>query len=638
MNAKPASIDGVRTFIHILMLGRDRLKAFAMVAVLVSLGTVATLVEPWIYRAIIDDIAGVFVAPPAVVDAENVIERGWRSVEHLGGSVGRMARVPMTAYVDDAGTGRSLEQRTVHEAAATVILGAILLVAIRLAAEWFKRLGDNRAAFLASGVERAFILRTFRHVIRLPLSFFTTRSSAALARQIDQSDNVSPIFTAAAQDLWPDVFRLVVIIGIMLVVNDELAIVAAVTILAYGLVTWRLTRVLDVESDRYYALWDEVASRIQQAVAGIKTIQAHGAEDFEARGIDEASEIAYKSYLQRNRIHNRYSFLQDAVISVSKAGVLVIGGLKALEHQLTPGDVVMLLAYLDRLYSPIESLTSMYTDLQQHISGVRRAQRLLLVAPATGADLPALKATQGAVSFNNVSFGYASGTKVLDGVSFQLRPGERTALVGPSGAGKTTITDLLIGLYRPQEGEVLVDGQAVGTVSPSSLRAAIRGVAADGTIFGVTLADNIRYGRLDASEVEVGEAAKLAGLEAVIAQLPEGLDTLIGERGVALSVGERQRILLARAFVARPTVLILDEATANLDFQTEASIKSALSVLAKGRTTLIIAHRKSMLTEVDRVLVLQHGRIEQDGTPAELIKVDGYFRDMMVRGGESLPA
>jgi ABC-type multidrug transport system fused ATPase/permease subunit len=626
----------VQAFTQILMLGRDRVKAFAAVAALVSLGTAATLVEPWIYRSIIDDIAGVFVAPPAVVEAETVVERGIRSLEHLGGSVGRMLRVPMAAFPQDDGPSRTLERRTVHEAAATVLLGTVLLVAIRLTAEWFKRLGDNRAALLASGVERDFILRTFRHVIRLPLGFFATRASGAIARQIDQSDNVAPIFTAAAQDLWPDVFRLLIILIIMLVVNDELALVAGITIAVYGFVTWQLTRTLDTESDRYYALWDEVSSRIQQAVAGIKTVQAHGAEDYEAGRIDDASRAAYESYLERNRIRNRYSFMQDAVISVSKASVLAVGSLKALEHQLTPGDVVMFLAYLDRLYSPIEGLTSMYTDIQQHISRVRRAQRLLQESPATGADLPPLRTVQGAVSFSDVSFGYTSDTKVLDGISFQLRAGECTALVGPSGAGKTTIADLLLGLYRPQSGHVIVDGQAMDQVSPSSLRAAMRAVVADGTIFGMTLADNIRYGRLNASERDIRQAASLAGLDPVLARLPDGLQTLIGERGVALSVGERQRILLARAFVAQPTILILDEATANLDFRTEMSIKSALSVLSEGRTTLIIAHRASMLTDVDRVLVLQRGRIEQDGTPDQLMKVDGYFRDMMFRSDEPL--
>ncbi len=619
----------MRSVIQILLLGRDRVRSFALVAVLVSLGTGATLLEPWIYRSIIDDIAGTFVTPRALARADTAVNHALAALSHLDASGDRMFRLPMAPFVQHDGAARALQGRTAHEAAATVVLGALMLIVIRLVAEWFKRLGDNRAAQLASDVERDFILRTFGHVVRLPLGFFTRRASSAIARQIDQSNNVAPIFTAVAQDLWPDLFRLVAVLAIMLVSNHDLALVAAVTVLAYGAVTWRVTRMLDAEADQYYEQWDELSNRIQEAVAGIKTVQTHGAEAHETARVEAASREAYALFLHRKRIRNRYSYVQDAIISASKACVLAVGGLKALEHQLTPGDVVMFLAYLDRLYSPIEGLTSLYSGLQQHVASVRRAQRLLKEATVADANLPPLRPGAGAVRFENVSFAYSPEHTVLDGVTFELQPRKRTALVGPSGAGKTTMTDLLVGLYRPRHGQVLVDGQRIDRVSPASVRAVIRNVAPDGALFRMSVGDNIRYGRLGASDAEIREAASLAGLDPVLARLPEGLNTLVGERGMALSLGERQRILLARAFLARPTILILDEATANLDFRTEASLKRALSVISEGRTTLLIAHRRSMLTDVDRVLVLHNGRIEQDGTPEELMSRDGYFRDMM---------
>jgi ABC-type multidrug transport system fused ATPase/permease subunit len=268
------------------------------------------LIEPWIYRSIIDDIAGIFITTCSR-EGGTVVERGFRS-SNTWHQHRRMLRVPMVAF---AGRRRESHAGSGLPRAAGRVIPCILLVTIRLVAEWFKRVGGNRAASLATGVERDFILRTFRHVIRLPLDFFTTRASGALARQIDQSDNVAPIFTAAAQDLWPDVFRLMIILIIMLVVNHELAFVAAITIVVYGFVTWRLTRTLDAESHNYYALWDEVSSRIQQAVAGIKTVQAHGAE---ARNhpIDDASRAA--PIPTSNAIESAIaSFMQDAVISVS---------------------------------------------------------------------------------------------------------------------------------------------------------------------------------------------------------------------------------------------------------------------------------------------------------------------------------
>jgi ATP-binding cassette subfamily B protein len=186
-----------------------------------------------------------------------------------------------------------------------------------------------------------------------------------------------------------------------------------------------------------------------------------------------------------------------------------------------------------------------------------------------------------------------------------------------------------VGLYAPQRGEIRVDGQSVRDVSPASLRAAIRGVSPEGMIFRLSIRDNIRYGRLAASDAEVDEAARLAGLGKVLANLPDGVETVIGERGVELSMGERQRVLLARAFLAGPEVLILDEATASLDFRTENAVKDALRAISRGRTTLLVAHRRSMLTEVDRVLVLRHGRIEEQGTPAALVAAGGYFQQMM---------
>jgi ABC-type multidrug transport system fused ATPase/permease subunit len=218
---------------------------------------------------------------------------------------------------------------------------------------------------------------------------------------------------------------------------------------------------------------------------------------------------------------------------------------------------------------------------------------------------------------------------VLDGVSFRVAAGERVALVGPSGAGKTTLTDLVAGLYRPQRGAILIDGIDLATVAPSSVQRLVRGVAVDSLLFRGSIAENVRFGRFDASDADVVDAIKMAGLSTFVQGLPDGLGTLVGERGVQLSAGERQRILLARAFLAQPRILLLDEATANLDYRTEADVKKALSRAARGRTTLLVAHRKSMLTDVDRVVVIRNGKVEQDGTPDELRAVDGYFRQLM---------
>jgi ABC-type multidrug transport system fused ATPase/permease subunit len=619
----------VKTILRTLALGRGRVGGFLLVALLVSLGTAATLFEPWIYRAIVDDVAGVFVTPVPVQRAERAVEELATPFEHLAKSGKRIFHSPLQRMTREDVGRRHLPPRTRSQAVATVIVGAALLVVTRLLSELFRYQGDNRSTRLASDIERGFIGRTFRHVLRLPLDFFSRRASGAVARQIDQSDHIAPVFTAFAQEIWPDLFTLVAILGILAGLNWQLALITFIAVPVYALVTWHMARRLETRLEEYYSLWDEVSSRIQQSVAGIKTVLTHGAVEHEARALDAASERAFTTYVERNRLMNRYAFVQEAVVTGSKGAALLLGGLKALQHQLTPGDVVLFLSYLDQVYSPIQNLTELYTSLQEHVSSIRRAHRLLDEPEAPGEERPPLVAGGGAIEFRDVRFGYRPKRAVLDGVSFRVRPGERVGLVGPSGAGKTTLTDLLVGLYRPQAGAILVDGQDLADVAPSSLRGTIRGVAADGMLFRMSIGDNIRYGRFEATAEEVQDAVRMAGLAPLLERLPEGLETMIGERGVELSMGERQRVLLARAFIARPAILLLDEATANLDFRTEAAVKEAIGVISRGRTTLVVAHRASMLSDVDRVLVLQGGRIVQDGRPDELLEQDGYFRQMM---------
>ena len=260
---------------------------------------------------------------------------------------------------------------------------------------------------------------------------------------------------------------------------------------------------------------------------------------------------------------------------------------------------MLFVAYLEQGLSPIQNLTELYTSLRSIPVG---PQALAAAArrSARGGRGPAGVRAAGrrAIEFEDVVFGYTRRRCALDGVSFRIRAGERVGLVGPSGAGKTTITDLLAGLYQPESGAIRIDGQRLDEVAPSSVRATVRSVAADGTLFRMTVAENIRYAHPDASDAEVAEAARLAGLEPLLLRLPEGLATPIGERGVELSVGERQRVLLARAFVARPVVLLLDEATANLDFKTEEAVKQALDTISPGthhgggRASAQHAHRR----------------------------------------------
>ena len=619
-----------RITLRILRLGRPHAGQFLLIAVLVSLGTVSSLFQPWVYRTIVNDVAGVFVGNREVIAVEREAGAVALSLEHALDSFRRIFHGPLRQHRLKAGERpRQLPSRTLPQAVATIVVGAALLFAARLLSEACRVAGDNRATILAGRIEQDYILGTFRHVVRLPLEFFTRRQSGAIAHQIDQTDNITPFFTAASQELWPSLFQLVVVLGTITRLNWELGLIVLIAAPAYALVSWRMTRRLEAHIEEYYGLWDDVSARIQQGVASIKTLFGLGAASHEADEVQRVADGAFETYIERGRLQNRFMFLQEVIVSSSKAIALFLAGMKALEHQLTPGDIVLFIAYLDRVFDPIEDITGLLSTLQGHATALERSERLNQVPEAPGAQRPALAPGPGAIEFQDVHWAYRRDRPVLRGVSFKVAPGEHVALVGPSGAGKTTLADLLMAFYEPQTGAIRVDGQDLRAVSPESVRAAIRGVSVDGALLRMSIAENIRYGRFGADDDAVREAATLAGLSPLLERLPEGLETMVGERGVELSSGERQRILLARAFIAHPRILILDEATANLDFRTEELVKAAIRELSRGRTTLTIAHRRSMVEDADRVLVLRGGVIEQEGPPAKLEAEPGYFHDLV---------
>lgn len=594
---------------------------FVVIGLLAALATAADLVEPLIYRTAINDVTGVFVqraAEPARIEHP----RGGSAPHH--GSQGTPKPHQGTRPVHKPHRRHSVAPRTVTQMFSTLLWAVGLLFLTSLSARFFALVADNFSTAVANRVEEDLIRTTFGHVLRLPLGFFSRRASGALAKQVDQSDQVAPIITAFSKDIAPEALRVVGILAIMLTQNVPLTFVALATLPAYLLVVLRSAKRLETNLPAYYGLWEQVSARIQDALTAVKTVKLCGAEQREVERLTAASRAAYRAYLERNRLTNRYSFWQAFLAQLGKALVLGFGGWKVLGHQLTPGDVVMFVAYLDRLYDPIEFLTSLTKALQQHAASLQRALRLLAMGSeeTTGASL---QPGPGRVEFTDVHFGYAPEREVLRGVTCTLKPGTMTALVGPSGAGKTTLVDLLLRLYEPSAGTICIDGQPLASLDPAAMRREISVVAADGAVFRGTLADNIRYKRPTATDAEVHAAALAAGLGRALQRLPDGLTTEIGEGGVGLSVGERHRLQLARVLVAEPRILILDEATANLDYATEAEVKHALGKMRQGRTTLVIAHRYSMVKDADRVFVLDCGKIVDAGTPAELVTRGSWF-------------
>jgi ABC-type multidrug transport system fused ATPase/permease subunit len=612
-------------------------RKFLWVVFLGLLSTGASLVEPLIYREAINDVAGLFVR-----QARENAQKDLGLDPGEEDSIHRMIEQETPEFRQPVAHGTDQHQkghvagRSPRQALQTLLWAVLWLFVINLIGTLLWRLGENTNTRLSCLIEQRFIQSTFAHVLNLPLYFFTRRSSAAIAKQIDQSEEVTGIVNGFSQQILPELISLTGILAIMFWENVALTSVALITIPFYVLIAWNSARRLETGLSSYYSRWEDVSSRIQDGLTGIKTVKLSGAEQREISQLQTISGEAYRDFIQRSRLANKYVFWETMLSHISTALVFGYGGYLTLENRLTPGDVVMFVAYLDRLYGPIDSLASLWVELQQNVASIARAFRLLDngVERHTGRDLTIGEAV---VQFRSVHFSYTPDREVLKGISFVLAPGKVTALVGGSGAGKTTTVDLLLKLYEPSEGNIYIDGQDIRDMDAASVRAQIGLVSADGSLFRGSLAYNIRYKRPDASDEEVHRAAMSAGLSGTLQRLPDGLQTVVGEGGMGLSVGEKQRIQIARVLVARPRILILDEATANLDYATERTIIDTIDALRKECTVLVIAHKFTMVRDADHVIVLSDGTVSEEGSPEELMEEDGWFAEFARTMGEDDP-
>ena len=378
----------------------------------------------------------------------------------------------------------------------------------------------------------------------------------------------------------------------------------------------------------------ELTAEAEENISGVRVVKAFAQEERQLRRFSRAVARVFDQSMVSTRLRAFYGPFIGFLPQLGLAAVLFVGGRQAINGSLAVGDFVAFYGYVLMLTSPMRMLGIALGMAQRAVASGARVFELLdrrpeLTAPA---DAPPLPAGAGRVELRGVTFGYGDGEPVLRDVDLDVEAGRTVALVGATGSGKTTLVMLIPRLYDADEGTVLVDGVDVRTVDPTSLRSEVAVVSDDAFLFSATLRDNIAYARPDASEDQVLEAVRRAGLAELVDELPDGLDTLVGERGLTLSGGQRQRVAIARALIAEPRILILDDATSSVDATTESRIKDALREVMEGRTTFVIAHRLSTISLADEVVVLEDGRVAARGTHEELLDDSPLYREIAEKG------
>ena len=522
------------------------------------------------------------------------------------------------------------------DAAWMMALGAVgLTIAYGMARAMtvgFQQLRDVIFAAVGQGALRQLALQTFTHIHRLSLRYHITRKTGGLSRIIERGvKGVDFLLRFLLFSIGPLMLELLMIAGVLFVLFDAWYLVIVVGTIAiyvwftFAVTEWRVKiRKVMNEQDT------DANQKAIDSLLNFETVKYFGAEAREAARYDSAMERYEAAALKTSYSLAFLNFGQSLIITSGLVGVMVLAAVGVQNGTLTVGDFVMVNAYMIQITMPLNFLGTVYREIRQALVDMGEMFGLLEqpaeVQDAVGA--PDLNVSAGDVRFDDIHFGYDAARPILKGVSLHVRPGQTVAIVGPSGSGKSTMGRLLFRFYDVTGGSVQIDQQDVRDVTQASVHARIGIVPQDTVLFNDTLYYNIAYGRPDATRAEVVEAARAAKIDGFIESLPDGYDTQVGERGLKLSGGEKQRVGIARTLLKDPPILVLDEATSALDTETEREIQSELREMSTGRSVIMIAHRLSTVVDADMIVVLEGGIIAESGTYKELIARDGRFAQM----------
>jgi ATP-binding cassette, subfamily B, bacterial len=559
----------------------------------------------------------------------------------LGGSVGAAALRPWPLkFILDSVV---LRKRAIHESVPVIpawvdainpywliFIFCLLLVLVVLAestAGYFQKLMFARIGHsAATGV----LEHTFTHLHTLPREHRSSGSGDLIVRLTSDVKTMRDLLVEHQQKLSTYSLTFFVTVAVMLQLNWRLTLIGLSTVPVIWIVSWRFSRSIRAAARRKRTREGAVASVVHENLSGLAVIQAFAREEEEHRRFREQAQESLEANVESSRLGGAFSRVIEVLNTLGMALVIGFGAVKVLAGSLSPGDLVVFAAYVTDLYKPIQNLSELSIKFMDSLVSGERVLEVLEKTPQTRDHHGAVRAPRlkGDIVFDRVTFGYEAGKPVLHELSFRISPGENIALVGGSGAGKSTILHLLLRFYDPWQGRISIDGRDIRYYKTQSLRQQIGVVLQESFLFRRSLFENITYGKPGATPAQVRAAAEAARAHSFIQELPEGYETILDERGGNLSGGQRQRLALARVFLRNASILLMDEPTSSLDSVTEGELVETFQELRRGKTTITVAHRLSTVENASRILVLEHGSIIEAGTYDQLLAKPGAFRNL----------
>jgi subfamily B ATP-binding cassette protein MsbA len=578
---------------------RPHAKALAVGLLAVIGETIADLLQPWTLKIVFDN----------VLKSGSLKGQGWLN----------------QLILSTVGTNRLAILRFAAVAA------LVIAVAGAVCSYWEKYLTTSVGQWVMHDLRRTL----YSHVQRLSLSYHDHKQTGDLISRVTTDiDAIQSFIASGVLGVFINILTLAGMVGVMFYINWRFTLIALSVAPGLFAVVYSYTRRIKKASREVRKKEGEIVSAIQEVLTSIRVVKAFAREDYEQRRLEEESLESVEISLRARGLKAKLSPLVEIIVAIGTSLVLWFGARMVLQGDLSAGSLIVFILYLGKMYKPMQELSKM-TDAYAKASVGYERIREVLATDREVADLPNARPARrfrGRVEFDNVSFHYEEGSPVLGGVTLRIEPGQTAALVGPTGAGKTTIVSLIPRFYDPVSGVVRIDGQDVRGFTQKSLRQQISFVLQETLLFHGPIWNNIAYGKPGASRAEIYRAAELANAHEFIDKMPQGYDTIVGERGVTLSGGQRQRIAIARAVIRDSPILILDEPSTGLDAASEKLVFEALDRLMEGKTSIVIAHRLSTIRRADAIFVVEGGTIRESGTHEELLRSSGLYAEMYELG------